>query len=141
LHRGAGTPPDQKPLRAARAQARHALVLDIGCGSGLSGGVLTQRGAAWVGVDVAGDMLRLAAGGADCAGRLALGDVGQGLPSRGEIFDAAISISAVQWLCVAPDPAAAVRRLFGALWRALRSGGCAALQVYTEGAPAASCPL
>eukprot|EP00796_Vickermania_ingenoplastis_P007301 gene7301-5143_t len=37
-----------------------ALLLDIGCGSGLSGEVLTAHGHAWVGVDISRDMLQLA---------------------------------------------------------------------------------
>lgn len=37
-----------------------ALLLDIGCGSGISGEVLTEQGHAWLGVDISADMLRLA---------------------------------------------------------------------------------
>ncbi|KPI87070.1 methyltransferase-like protein [Leptomonas seymouri] len=39
---------------------RSALLLDIGCGSGLSGDVLTEQGHAWMGVDISADMLRIA---------------------------------------------------------------------------------
>lgn len=39
---------------------RSALLLDIGCGSGLSGDVLTEQGHAWFGVDISADMLQLA---------------------------------------------------------------------------------
>jgi 18S rRNA (guanine1575-N7)-methyltransferase len=42
--------PDDKP----------SLVLDVGCGSGLSGKVLEERGHAWVGCDVSRDMLDVA---------------------------------------------------------------------------------
>lgn len=34
-----------------------ALLLDIGCGSGLSGEILTEEGYEWVGLDVAPSML------------------------------------------------------------------------------------
>lgn len=34
-----------------------AFLLDIGCGSGLSGEILDQEGYAWVGVDIAPSML------------------------------------------------------------------------------------
>lgn len=34
-----------------------------------------------------------------CEGDLLLGDLGHGLPLRAGMFDGAISISAVQWLC------------------------------------------
>lgn len=37
-----------------------ALLLDIGCGSGLSGDVLMEQGHAWMGVDISADMLRIA---------------------------------------------------------------------------------
>lgn len=37
-----------------------ALVLDVGCGSGLSGKVLEERGHVWVGCDVSRDMLHVA---------------------------------------------------------------------------------
>jgi len=37
-----------------------SLVLDIGCGSGLSGQVLEEKGHAWVGCDVSRDMLQVA---------------------------------------------------------------------------------
>lgn len=37
-----------------------ALLLDVGCGTGISGDVLTQRGHAWFGVDISLDMLRIA---------------------------------------------------------------------------------
>ncbi|KAG7366995.1 methyltransferase [Nitzschia inconspicua] len=42
-------PPDQK-----------SLVLDVGCGSGLSGQVLEEKGHVWVGCDVSRDMLQVA---------------------------------------------------------------------------------
>lgn len=37
-----------------------ALLLDVGCGSGISGEVLTEQGHAWVGVDISKDMLQMA---------------------------------------------------------------------------------
>ncbi|RNF04090.1 methyltransferase-like protein [Trypanosoma conorhini] len=39
---------------------RQALLLDIGCGSGISGDVLRATGHTWVGVDISNDMLMLA---------------------------------------------------------------------------------
>jgi len=39
---------------------RPALVLDVGCGSGLSGQVLEERGHVWVGCDISRDMLTVA---------------------------------------------------------------------------------
>lgn len=37
-----------------------ALLLDVGCGSGISGEVLTEQGHAWIGVDISKDMLQMA---------------------------------------------------------------------------------
>lgn len=34
-----------------------ALILDIGCGSGLSGEIITEHGHQWVGADISGSML------------------------------------------------------------------------------------
>jgi len=42
-------------------QGRPALLLDVGCGSGLSGRVLAEQGHAWVGVDISDAMLSIAA--------------------------------------------------------------------------------
>mmetsp|Transcript_3439 Transcript_3439/g.6277 ORF Transcript_3439/g.6277 Transcript_3439/m.6277 type:complete len:213 (-) Transcript_3439:2005-2643(-) len=39
---------------------RPSFVLDVGCGSGLSGQVLEEKGHAWVGCDVSRDMLNVA---------------------------------------------------------------------------------
>ncbi|KPA82348.1 methyltransferase-like protein [Leptomonas pyrrhocoris] len=49
-------PKDEAPTGLNRS----ALLLDIGCGSGLSGDVLTEQGHAWMGVDISMDMLRIA---------------------------------------------------------------------------------
>ena len=38
------------------------LLLDIGCGTGLSGDVISREGHAWVGVDISRHMLNIAAG-------------------------------------------------------------------------------
>ena len=40
--------------------SKPAFVLDIGCGSGLSGKVLEERGHVWVGCDISRDMLEVA---------------------------------------------------------------------------------
>jgi len=36
------------------------MILDIGCGSGLSGEVLSEEGHFWVGLDISKDMLNVA---------------------------------------------------------------------------------
>ena len=71
-------------------------------------------------------------------GDLLLGDMGQGVPFRAGVFDGAISISAIQWLCNADskshNPVRRLQRLFSTLYSALRRGGKAVLQVYPENA-------
>jgi len=74
-----------------------ALVLDIGCGSGLSGKILTQRGHLWVGMDISKDMLGIASEEGDASSLLCC-DMGNQLPFRDDAFEYAISISVVQWL-------------------------------------------
>eukprot|EP00879_Flechtneria_rotunda_P003249 GHRR01003473.1.p2 GENE.GHRR01003473.1~~GHRR01003473.1.p2 ORF type:complete len:126 (+),score=40.81 GHRR01003473.1:2317-2694(+) len=70
------------------------LLLDIGCGSGLSGESLTSAGHNWVGLDISAAMLGVAIQ-REAEGDLLLSDMGQGLPLRQGVFDGAISKSAV----------------------------------------------
>ncbi|KAA0159680.1 hypothetical protein FNF28_05785 [Cafeteria roenbergensis] len=112
-------------------------ILDIGCGSGLSGEALSSAGHAWVGTDISADMLTvgLARG---TPGDTLLSDMGQGLPFRTGSFDGAISVSAVQWLCYATQkshqPYRRIRAFFASLYRCLKRGARAALQIYPENA-------
>ncbi|KAL9679726.1 hypothetical protein QQ045_017592 [Rhodiola kirilowii] len=73
------------------------LLLDIGCGSGLSGETLTENGHQWIGLDISQSMLDVAVE-REAEGDLILGDMGQGLGIRPGVIDGAISISAVQGL-------------------------------------------
>lgn len=168
-------------LLALPQGGKPCLLLDLGCGSGLSGEAIAEAGHHWVGLDIAPAMLDVALkreaqrreeegededgesseedeGRAAAAmtdeqppqqqpqqdhpappenGDLALSDLGHGLPVRQGAFDGAVSISAVQWLCNADrsshDPRRRMRAFFGTLYRALRRGGRAVLQVYPEG--------
>jgi 18S rRNA (guanine1575-N7)-methyltransferase len=74
-----------------------ALILDVGCGSGLSGCVLEENGHHWIGIDISQAMLNIACDRVE--GDLLLGDAGEGMPFKAGSFDGAISISAIQWLC------------------------------------------
>lgn len=74
------------------------LILDIGCGSGLSGSVLEENGHYWMGIDISQAMLDVAKD-REVEGDLLLGDMGEGMPFKAGSFDGAISISAIQWLC------------------------------------------
>lgn len=111
------------------------LLLDIGCGSGLSGETLTENGHQWIGLDVSQSMLNIALE-REVEGDLLLGDMGQGLALRPGIIDGAISISAVQWLCNADksshEPRLRLKAFFGSLYRCLARGARAVFQVYPE---------
>lgn len=118
-----------------------SLILDVGCGSGLSGEILSSVEPAdggphtWVGMDVSPSMLDIALQ-RDVEGDLMLADIGQGVPFRPGTFDAAISISAVQWLCNAESsntsPAGRLARFFGGLYASIRRGGRAVCQFYPK---------
>jgi len=88
------------------------LLLDAGCGSGLSSLELHRRfpRAAWLGLDVSEAMLQRAraAGALDCGGDLVRCDLGRRLPLRAAaVLDGVLSVSALQWLCRAPAESAA----------------------------------
>lgn len=98
------------------------LLLDLGCGSGLSGGVLEEQGHIWVGIDISQAMLDVAKE-REVEGDLVLGDLGQGIPFRAGAFDGAVSISALQWLCNADKsshkPAKRLYQFFSTLYSAM----------------------
>lgn len=89
----------------------------------------------WVGMDISASMLGIALE-RDVEGDLLLGDIGQGVPFRPGSFDAAISISAIQWLCNADSsdvsPAGRLSRFFITLYSSLRRGGRAVCQFYPK---------
>ncbi|RZF35025.1 hypothetical protein LSTR_LSTR000442 [Laodelphax striatellus] len=111
------------------------LLLDIGCGSGLSGSVLEEQGHTWVGVDISSAMLNVAQE-REVEGDLLLGDMGQGVPFRPGCFDGAISISALQWLCNADrqthNPAKRLHKFFSSLYASLSRTARAVFQFYPE---------
>ena len=118
-----------------------SLILDIGCGSGLSGEILSdvpeEEGGphAWFGMDISSSMLAEALD-RDVEGDMLLADMGQGIPFRAVTFDAAISISAIQWLCNAEtsdvSPEGRLKRFFDGLYMSLRRGGKAVCQFYPK---------
>ena len=127
-------------------------LLDVGCGTGLSGAPLTREGHFWVGTDISASMLevamkeqggrsrlssssghRKATGGAD----VLQSDMGHGLPFRENMFDGAISVSAIQWLCYPAkhhrrSPEERLVAFFRGLRKQLRRGARAVLQFYPE---------
>ncbi|KAJ5670239.1 18S rRNA (guanine(1575)-N(7))-methyltransferase [Penicillium maclennaniae] len=118
-----------------------SFILDVGCGSGLSGEILSQESPedggphVWVGMDISPSMLDVALQ-REVEGDLFLADIGQGVPFRPGSFDAAISISAIQWLCNAEtsdvSPEGRLKRFFEGLYASLRRGGRAVCQFYPK---------
>lgn len=118
-------------------EGRPCMILDVGCGTGLSGETLEEDGHQWVGVDISRDMLDVAQE-RGVEGDLVHQDMGLGMPFREGVFDGAISISAIQWLCYSDrngyDPRKRLLLFFQSLYRSLRRGGRAALQFYPQDA-------
>ena len=117
-------------------------ILDLGCGSGLSGETLSKHGHFWTGVDISSAMLCIllfkamyvmqlvtiiflsdGANKKEVEGDLVLGDLGQELPFRAGAFDGAISISALQWLGnsdnIPHNPVKWLQKLFSSLYSCL----------------------
>uniref|UniRef100_A0A7E5A1T0 18S rRNA (Guanine-N(7))-methyltransferase n=1 Tax=Panagrellus redivivus TaxID=6233 RepID=A0A7E5A1T0_PANRE len=120
----------------ALPEGEKCLLLDVGCGSGLSGEILGDNGHTWVGMDISQDMLNVAKEDNDCDGELVLQDMGAGCPFRPGVFDGAISISALQWLCHAnskkENPKQRLLQFFQTLYGCLSRGSRAVFQFYPE---------
>lgn len=97
-------------------------LLDLGCGSGLSGETLTEQGHYWTGFDISASMLEVAKE-RESEGDLCRKDLGQGLGLKPGCYDGAISISALQWLCNAEtsrqNPKLRLKCLFDSLYKCL----------------------
>lgn len=107
------------------------LVLDIGCGSGLSTKVIEEYGHVCIGIDISPSMLLMS------KQEVLLGDIGDGIPLRPATFDAVISISAIQWLFHShrkrEDPRKRLTALFNTLNGCMTRGAKAVFQFYPEG--------
>eukprot|EP00288_Rhodomonas_lens_P015602 CAMPEP_0177714542 /NCGR_PEP_ID=MMETSP0484_2-20121128/13512_1 /TAXON_ID=354590 /ORGANISM="Rhodomonas lens, Strain RHODO" /LENGTH=283 /DNA_ID=CAMNT_0019226473 /DNA_START=22 /DNA_END=873 /DNA_ORIENTATION=- len=125
----------ERALELLALPQENSLVLDIGCGSGLSGECITEAGHCWIGCDISQDMLAVAKD-MEVEGDIMVNDMGQGLPFRPACFDGAISISAIQWLCNAEgslsNPYRRLLTFFTSLHHSLIRGGRAVLQWYPE---------
>ncbi|KAL4711826.1 hypothetical protein ACJJTC_005995 [Scirpophaga incertulas] len=111
------------------------LLLDVGCGSGLSGSVLEEEGHMWIGLDISSAMLSVALE-RETEGDLILGDMGEGVPFRAGCFDGAISVSAIQWLFNADkkyhNPVKRLYKFFSTLYASLSRSARAVFQFYPE---------
>eukprot|EP01134_Creolimax_fragrantissima_P007421 CFRG7421T1 len=126
----------QRALELLNLSADHpSYLLDIGCGTGLSGEELTENGHFWVGMDISPHML---AQGLDrgVEGDLLWHDMGQGVMFRPGTFDGVVSISALQWLCNADKsyhvPKQRLNKFFTTLYSAMKRGARAVFQFYPE---------
>ncbi|KAJ3322651.1 Williams Beuren syndrome chromosome region 22 protein [Boothiomyces sp. JEL0866] len=110
-------------------------ILDIGCGSGLSGDCLSDEQHVWVGMDISKSMLDVAVEN-ESDGDLFLQDIGQGMGFRPGTFDGCISISVIQWLCNADkqshEPKKRLNRFFTTLFTAMTKGARCIFQFYPE---------
>ena len=119
-------------------KGQHRVILDIGCGSGISGRVLSEKGHMWVGMDISKAMLDVAAERPEVAeGDLIYSDMGHGFGYRSGSFDGAVSISALQWLCSAEkkvqNPYKRLNKFFSSLYACLIKGARCAFQFYPSG--------
>mmetsp|Transcript_69448 Transcript_69448/g.224620 ORF Transcript_69448/g.224620 Transcript_69448/m.224620 type:complete len:277 (-) Transcript_69448:137-967(-) len=125
----------ERALQLLLLPDRPCLLLDIGCGSGISGEAISDAGHEWIGYDISPAMLRIA-NERDVEGDLILADAGQGLRFRPGLFDGAISISCLQWLCNCDkrghEPFKRLKCFFDRLYTCLRKGARAVLQFYPE---------
>ncbi|KAG4305668.1 hypothetical protein PORY_001224, partial [Pneumocystis oryctolagi] len=116
-------------------KGKSCFLMDIGCGSGLSGEILDQDRHVWVGMDISPSMLEVALK-RDVEGDLILADIGCGMPFRAGSFDGAISISVLQWLLNADtsssSPKYRLTKFFSTLYGCLARGARAVFQFYPE---------
>ena len=120
-----------RALELLELQDDGLMLLDIGCGTGLSTAYLNECGYMTVGVDISLPMLEQ-----NQTDNLIQLDIGNGLPFQPGSFDGAVSISVLQWLCYsnanAEDP---FRRLFGfftSLFGVLKPTARAVFQFYPQ---------
>ncbi|ESO97985.1 hypothetical protein LOTGIDRAFT_182042 [Lottia gigantea] len=110
-------------------------LLDVGCGSGLSGEWLSEEGHMWIGVDISPSMLDIAKE-REVEGDVILCDMGYGMPFKPGTFDGVISISALQWLCNADKryhhPPKRLFKFFSTLYASMSRGAKAVFQLYPE---------
>ena len=114
------------------------LILDLGCGTGMSSETIAEHGINFVGSDLSDAMLNEAVErGMDEGGDFLVSDMGSPMAFRDGIFDGAVSISALQWLLNADggekhDPYKRLKILFTSLRRVLKRGARAVFQFYPE---------
>ena len=115
------------------------MLLDVGCGSCLSGASppgsrgrrrwelsagagqeLSEDGHTWVGTDISPDMLGVARE-REVEGDVLHHDMGHGMCFRPGMFDGVISVSALQWLCNADKRSHVPQKRLAAFFSSLYS--------------------
>jgi 18S rRNA (guanine1575-N7)-methyltransferase len=123
----------QRALELLQLPSAGCLILDLGCGSGLSGAELASAGHFWIGLDISPSMLEVALD-REAEGDLILADLGNGFGFAPGCFDGAVSVSALQWLCNAEkawhNPYRRLGNLFASLYACLARGARAVFQFY-----------
>lgn len=120
------------------------LILDLGCGSGISGDILTAYNHLWIGCDISQTMLEAGKDSGDVDKDCLRVDLAQGLCFRQGVFDAIVSISAIQWLLKSTaynndEPRTNFLKLFFTAYNCLKPGAPAVFQFYPE--KASDCEL
>lgn len=113
---------------------KESLILDIGCGTGISGSELANEGHHWIGCDISIDMLKENENDENCAIALLNTDIGNGLPFLPASFDAAVSVSCIQWLFHnrnLQEGRYHARKFFTSLRSVLKMNGKAVCQFYS----------
>lgn len=115
------------------------LLLDVGCGSGLSGMTLNEYDHFWIGIDISIHMIRAGIQNeAHHGGDMILADMGRLMRFQSSIFDGMVSISALQWLCNCDrkdeNPAKRISVFFKWLYSCLKKGARAVFQFYPDSA-------
>lgn len=101
-------------------------LLNVGSGSGLCGSVLSDINTEWIGIDISRAMLEKS----DPLVENIEMDCFQHLPFRNEVFDGAISVSAVQWVCVASFPEIQSEIFMKEMFRIMKRGTVFVAQWY-----------
>ncbi|ANQ08809.1 Uncharacterized protein PCOAH_00029390 [Plasmodium coatneyi] len=115
------------------------LLLDIGCGSGISGMTLNESDHFWIGIDISIHMIKAGLQNeAHHGGDMILADMGKLMRFQPCIFDGVVSISALQWLCnwdkKDESPKVRISTFFKWLYNCMKRGARAVFQFYPDSA-------
>ena len=116
------------------------LILDLGCGTGMSCATIVDNGLSFIGSDISEAMLREGVDrGFQEGGDFVVSDMGSSMGFRDGLFDGVVSISALQWMLNADggekhEPYKRLKILFSSLRRVMKRGSRAVFQFYPESA-------